>query len=682
MLYYQLDATFHFEPYKKHGELLTEPQDKDIERINRRLQRAFASIDATPFPEFCTCCFAEHDKATFVVGLNTMSKEQALSTIEESLRDAKHWKDVRATELREISSQQLLSGLLSPAYDAGLLREFPSQLEEWDNRCEPEELEITSGIGNPAALSLEAALEEAKSLMLGDTFLAEIQRIYDPANTRALIEHPVHYLLIIRNDDNIAPVVDLVVRCLHSAGRLPSLRYDILKKFIYFPRTNEKIHQLFQTSDGATIVLVPSQITNEDEKGYFTATASESFDHLTEQIKLHRKKTLFIFIERQPQESSCKRIISDVEEELRIVELGEGMCSLSQAKTCLQQLIDKSDLAPYFHAGDGALPEQKAYTTADVQEAYSNWRSMVLRERIYPTYQKELAAMKVKKDKPKAAWQKLLNMVGLTQAKSVIQDMVAAAKLQNLRKSWGIKEQTTSRHMVFTGNPGSAKTTVARLTVKILAEENIIPKSLFIECGRANLVGKYVGWTADIVKKFFREAQGGVLFIDEAYALVEDHHSYGDEAINTIVQEMENKRESVIVILAGYPDKMKKLLDRNEGLRSRIAFHVDFPDDTPEELGEILDLMCEERGYQLTDASREKCASIFEAAVKTPNFGNGRFVRNLLEQATLRQAKRLMETDANIEKEQGLLLLPEDFETLAIPSPTENRIGFCPAKGF
>ena len=115
MLYYQLDATFHFEPYKKHGELLTEPQDKDIERINRRLQRAFASIDATPFPEFCTCCFAEHDKATFVVGLNTMSKEQALSTIEESLRDAKHWKDVRATELREISSQQLLSGLLSPA---------------------------------------------------------------------------------------------------------------------------------------------------------------------------------------------------------------------------------------------------------------------------------------------------------------------------------------------------------------------------------------------------------------------------------------------------------------------------------------------------------------------------------------------------------------------------------------
>ena len=209
MLYYQLDATFHFESYKKHGELMTEPQDKDIERINRRLQRAFSSIDATPFPEFCTCCFAEHDKATFVVGLNTISKEQAISTIEESLRDAKHWKDVRATELREISSQQLLSGLLSPAYDAGLLREFPSQLEEWDNRCEPEELEITSGIGKPAALSLEAALDEAKSLMLGDTFLAEIQRIYDPANTRALIEHPVHYLLIIRNDDNIAPVVDL-----------------------------------------------------------------------------------------------------------------------------------------------------------------------------------------------------------------------------------------------------------------------------------------------------------------------------------------------------------------------------------------------------------------------------------------------------------------------------------------
>ena len=180
---------------------------------------------------------------------------------------------------------------------------------------------------------------------------------------------------------------------------------------------------------------------------------------------------------------------------------------------------------------------------------------------------------------------------------------------------------------------------------------------------------------SDYLTKSGREESGGLL---GAY----DHHSYGDEAINTIMQEMENKRESVIVILAGYPDKMKELLDRNEGLRSRIAFHVDFPDDTPAELGEILDLMCEERGYQLTDASREKCADIFEAAVKTPNLGNGRFVRNLLEQATLRQAKRLIETDAKIEKEQGLLLLPEDFETLAIPSPTGNRIGFCQAKGF
>ena len=131
MLYYQLDATFHFEPYKKHGELLTEPQDKDIERINRRLQRAFASIDATPFPEFCTCCFAEHDKATFVVGLNTMSKEQALSTIEESLRDAKHWKDVRAENFHRswkngtiVASQRSLRS--RPAL--GILRLFPWKL--------------------------------------------------------------------------------------------------------------------------------------------------------------------------------------------------------------------------------------------------------------------------------------------------------------------------------------------------------------------------------------------------------------------------------------------------------------------------------------------------------------------------------------------------------------------------
>ena len=154
-----------------------------------------------------------------------------------------------------------------------------------------------------------------------------------------------------------------------------------------------------------------------------------------------------------------------------------------------------------------------------------------------------------------------------------------------------IGKQHFTRHMVFTGNPGTAKTTVARLFARIMKENNLLETGEFIEVGRADLVGKFVGWTASLIKKRFSEAKGGVLFIDEAYSLVDDRSgSFGDEAINTIVQEMENNRENVIVIFAGYPDRMKEFIDRNPGLSSRIAFHVSFPDYSTPELCDIANL--------------------------------------------------------------------------------------------
>ena len=677
MLYYQLKVTFQFEPYEERGKRVTEPQDHDIVWLNQRLQRAFASVQAHAFPEFAVCCHCEKDNAAFVLGLETMTERKALAIVEQFFGDLQNVSDVRRVELCEISSEQMLSGFMMPASDTGLLQDFPACFETWDSYCEPEEFLLDSCIGKPEALSMEDALAEAKTLMLGDTFLAEIRRIYAPVNARTFIEHPVHYRLALGNEERIEPVVGLLVRCLHSVGRLLSVRYDILKKLVWLPRTDDKLRQLFEPSAGATIVLATSQIAGDASAESSTATANETFDKLAGRIRQHHQKTLFIFIERHPHDAACDQIIRAVGEELRIVELGEGRRPLSQARSYLKQLIDASDLRAYFRPDDLNLPEQGGYAPADVQNAYAKWRTMVLRERVYPSYQRELADVAVAEEEHKTAWQKLRRMVGLAQAKAVLQDMVAAAKLQSLRKSWGIQGETVSRHMVFTGNPGSAKTTVARLTAGILAEEGVILQPRLVECGRADLVGKYVGWTAKLVKKRFREASGGVLFIDEAYALLDDHHSFGDEAINAIVQEMENHRDDVIVIFAGYPDKMKAFLERNEGLRSRIAFHVDFPDATPEELGEILELMCEERGYQLTAASRDKCADIFASAVKTPNFGNGRFVRNLLEQATLRQAKRLMETHEEISKEQGLLLLPEDFDALTFQTAEEKRIGFC-----
>jgi SpoVK/Ycf46/Vps4 family AAA+-type ATPase len=218
--------------------------------------------------------------------------------------------------------------------------------------------------------------------------------------------------------------------------------------------------------------------------------------------------------------------------------------------------------------------------------------------------------------------------------------------------------------MVFTGNPGSAKTTVARLVAQILRKEDILDSGNFVECGRADLIAKYVGWTAKNVRAKFREAKGGILFIDEAYSLVDDSHSFADEAINTIVQEMENHREDVIVIFAGYPDKMKDFLNKNEGLRSRIAFHLDFPDYTPDEMVEILKLMSEQRGYKLDKDAIEKCHGIFKLACVDDDFGNGRFVRNLLEQAELTQSHRIASgvRGNKISRKTLMTLTAEDFD--------------------
>lgn len=201
-------------------------------------------------------------------------------------------------------------------------------------------------------------------------------------------------------------------------------------------------------------------------------------------------------------------------------------------------------------------------------------------------------------------------------------------------------------HMVFTGNPGTAKTSVARLFARIMRENGLLSRGRIVECGRGDLVGKYVGWTAQIIQKKFMEARGGVLFIDEAYSLVDDREgSFGDEAINTIVQEMENHRDDVVVIFAGYPDKMEQFLQKNPGLRSRIAFHVPFADYSARNLCDIARLIAKKKGLTLSEDACEKLYHVFDAARSERDFGNGRFARNVVERAKMAQASRLLTMD-------------------------------------
>lgn len=237
-------------------------------------------------------------------------------------------------------------------------------------------------------------------------------------------------------------------------------------------------------------------------------------------------------------------------------------------------------------------------------------------------------------------------MIGLSSAKKIIHKAIAAFKLKKICMDKGIEKENPSFHMVFTGNPGTAKTTVARLFAEIMKDEKVLPSGNFIEAGRAELVGSVVGSTAPLVKKKFKEAQGGVLFIDEAYALCDSYENgFGDEAINTLVQEMENHRDDVIVIFAGYAEQMQQFLDRNPGMASRIAFHVEFEDYSTKELCDMTRLMLSRRQMTITDGAMEKLKKIYEGARKDSNFGNGRFVRKMLEETEMNLAERVAQLD-------------------------------------
>ena len=283
----------------------------------------------------------------------------------------------------------------------------------------------------------------------------------------------------------------------------------------------------------------------------------------------------------------------------------------------------------------------------------------------------------------KTAMDELHELIGLDNIKEKVDQIVAFAKLQKMAKDRGRKVENINLNLSFVGNPGTAKTTVARLFARIMKENELLSRGGLIEVGRSDLVAKYTGQTAIKVKEVFEKAKGNILFIDEAYALVDDwENEYGDEAIATIVQEMENKRDDMIVIFAGYPDKMEKFLSRNPGLRSRVPFVVQFKDYTADELTAIAKSEAARRGYTITDEAEKRIRVICEAAMKAEEFGNGRFSRNLIEAAIMRSASRTMSTlQSDADLNTFFTLEGRDFaapDNLKKEKKTRT-IGFCAA---
>jgi probable Rubsico expression protein CbbX len=242
------------------------------------------------------------------------------------------------------------------------------------------------------------------------------------------------------------------------------------------------------------------------------------------------------------------------------------------------------------------------------------------------------------------------DLVGLKPVKTRIREIAALLLVDRARKQLGMTGGAPSLHMSFTGNPGTGKTTVAMRMAEILHRLGYLRQGHLVAVTRDDLVGQYIGHTAPKTKEILKKAMGGVLFIDEAYYLYrpENERDYGQEAIEILLQVMENQRDDLVVILAGYKDRMDRFFQSNPGMSSRIAHHIDFPDYAVDELLAISELMLSRMQYRLSDQAKETLRAYIARRITRPNFANARSLRNALDRARLRQANRLFEAAAPV----------------------------------
>lgn len=524
--------------------------------------------------------------------------------------------------------------------------------------------------------SPQKILLDLKEYHLGDGFAKEISRIFSAENQQVFRGNPTDYLMISSAADQRKTMVIDLVLALYSKGRLISKRYTIVDLRDRFC-TVDFLEKIYVLNEGGSVVLKVDK-ENFTFGGYNKGHVV--IDDVVKVIQRHGARTLTIFSMDTPSD----KMRAAIETSMRGMPLIVFTDNLYAKEKAVDQLV-------MLAARDGfELPSEdlskvkcsdKSYTYEELCGLYNEWRVGYLGRWVFPEYGEFFTSHTTSEplDCPhEEAYERLQKMIGLRHAKKVIEGAINYFRLQKEYYARGIEFTRPTMHMCFTGNPGTAKTTVARLFAEILKNNNILSRGELIEVGRAQLVGQYVGSTAPKIKDIFKKAKGSVLFIDEAYSLVEDRKGlYGSEAINTIVQEMENCRDDTIVILAGYHDEMQKLLDWNPGMRSRIAFHVPFDDYSKEELLGISKIFINDASLTLEKSAEEKLLGIFQRAAEDKNFGNGRFARNLVERAKLNLANRLSSRDLRfVSDEEIRTLKAEDFDYKFSEKTPSKQMGF------
>ena len=265
-------------------------------------------------------------------------------------------------------------------------------------------------------------------------------------------------------------------------------------------------------------------------------------------------------------------------------------------------------------------------------------------------------------------------LVGLEKVKNKVQDLIVYQKVQKMRREKNLHSAKNTLHLAFTGNPGTGKTTVARIIGRIYKRIGLLSKGHFVEVSRTDLIAGYQGQTALKVKKVIEQAKGGVLFIDEAYSITENDHSdsYGRECLTELTKALEDYREDLVVIVAGYTEPPNKFFESNPGLKSRFNTFIEFDDYSPDELDKILISMCKNNDYILDEEAKVKIHLYFEqqTSAKDENFANGRLVRNLYDDLVMNHARRVINT-ANPNSEELSTIKEKDF-TFTIDENTDN----------
>ena len=615
----------------------------------------------------------------FAVDTDKADLEDAKKYIEDYFLQNFDVCDVKLNNIVEITTSRFHQ-LGEKGDNNGFIRRYRGEESDlkidYHDNCQ---YEIGEELISEEQLIYEEAIKCAKEIMADDSLYEELERIYSVENEKKYYGNPVHYKITASNMESAYDIARILTRALKANNRLLGKRISKIYEIKDGCYNESDFKNMFELSHG-NIVLMDLSGSDEDH-GNYASTYENVISYMDDLIRKNHVKTLCIFVENTEHPGFASKLLGRVAEHIDIIEIKEGCGSRDDAVAYIENLARKNGYEISREEIEEVMPDKKLMTVGETYGIYNNWFRNGLRNRIYRSY-RNCTCMEIRKeDKKSEPYDELQKMVGLSNIKGVVDEVIDSARIQKLRSDMGMNSFKTSLHMVFTGNPGSAKTSVARLIAQIFAKEGILSTGKYVECGRADLVGKYVGWTAKTVRAKFKEAKGGILFIDEAYSLVDDTNSFGDEAINTIVQEMENHRDNVIVIFAGYPEKMKEFLNKNEGLRSRIAFHLDFPDYKADEMVDIFKLMADQKGYKYDAEILLRCRNIFERACNKEEFGNGRFVRNCLEQAIMAQAHRIAKEykGKKVSRKSLATFKVEDFDVNVceqIEKEKKRQVGF------